>query len=708
MDVVLFDAAELVKQYKGERGIVEGQPCPKCSQLGILNPVYYYRDINHKSGRGRCFSCYHVEGNKATSKPREIIILPNGDKVYEGKKCSSCQEKLRVYDEETGERLGLSGKAKTGACYHCARMKQSTIEPVAAHRDFLDDVRRAQWKFNIRSVEASGVVEVVAKTPAERAQVKQLIATCQMMNRHAELANLPERYDVDHYYPASGGRAGDLVGMTNIANLRIIPRSENHSKRDAVPEKFTPEQVLNIADLQSVIGYQQISKALKRWLDNHDSTDFTPERKAAYTKKQEALKARIDDIETRLGESFCRAVYAAIDETDTSLFDVLNVAQNKLKRFQTGGNQKLVEAYRRRQELHGNRGFVKVEPPDLEAMAYIGKGAILWAVEATVSNVLDGITLMIEKGMSEDERQIIDAITFDCIGWAIESMESKGDVLPFVSPLLGVFGEKIFAVKNRYGKHCLTVYTNDRKGQTRKLLDGDMFASFDSVINDKPLISASDGDVLNRLAEFDNQTLAIERQKQATANAKAEAVERIRQKVVILLNASSGVLQRIDDRYQKLLSDVDTRYGNDADIRQFFERQHKPAFDTAREKQRLFMTACREFMHVPFVEPDQAKEAYQSLINNRPSSYLPDPFRDAEQAEREEKQRDEYRLIGERLEKQDAEKVEQAKAAKQTKSDKAAFMRSAAGQQWLANQKRQQRANTRNIQYHGISRDNRK
>ncbi|EBM6130309.1 hypothetical protein D2F48_23540 [Salmonella enterica] len=710
MKQVLFDAAELVKQYRGERGIVEGEACPKCSKLGVVNPVYYYRDISKK--KGRCFSCYHIEGNKPTSKQREFMELPNGDRVYEGKRCSSCQKYLRIFDAETGSRLGLSGKAKINACYHCARMKQSTLEPAAAHRDFLDDVKRAVWKFTIRSVEASGVVEVVARDGYERAQIKQLLATAMMMNRHAELADKPERYDVDHYYPAAG--EGDNRGMTNIANLRIIRRDENRSKQDDIPTSYAPDQVLNIADLSRIISYQEASEALKRWYsEGEKASDYTPERQAVYAKKQEALKADIEAIETRLGEDFCRAVYAAVDAEENSLFDVLAVVQNKLRRYKTGGNQKLVEAYKKRLAIHGNRGFVKVEPPDLAAMAYIGKGAVLWAVEATVSNVVDGITLLMERGITAEEQRIADAIAYSCVGWAINAMDSKNDVMPFVSPLLAVFGEKIFAVRQKYGKHCLTVYANDRRSQTRKMLDNELFTPFDGDPVGQELLSAADSDVLERMALFDNETLSIQRQKQAAADARAEAIRLLREQAGRLLVASGEALRHIESEWLKLvelaeqrLCDPDADSEDNAAVMGFFSKQWRPDFDAEKSRQQQFMTLCREFVHVPFSEPAEAKEAYKKLVAQQPAiASLPEPFKPEPIPNEQERER--LRLIAERMEREDAEKKSKRDADKGQRADKAAFMRSPAGQAWLANQKRQQRTGNRKLTPHGVSRDNR-
>ncbi|EBS6329479.1 hypothetical protein D4E36_23645 [Salmonella enterica subsp. enterica serovar Virchow] len=714
MKQVVFDAAELVKQYRGERGIVEGEACPKCSKLGVLNPVYYYRDIRRK--KGRCFSCYHIEGNKPTSQQREFMELPNGDRVYEGKRCSSCQKYLRIFDAETGERLGLSGKAKVNACYHCARMKQSTLEPAAAHRDFLDDVKRAVWKFTIRSVEASGVVEVAARDGYERAQIKQLLATSMMMNRHAELADKPERYEVDHYYPAAG--EGDNRGMTNIANLRIIRSDENRSKRDDIPTSYAPDQVLNIADLSRIISYRQASEALKRWYAEGDkASDYTPERQAVYTRKQEALKADIEAIETRLGEDFCRSVYAAVDAEENSLFDVLRVAQNKLRRYKAGGNQKLVEAYKKRLAIHGNRGFVKVEPPDLAAMAYIGKGAVLWAVEATVSNVVDGITLLMERGMTAEEQRLTDAIAYDCVGWAVNAMDSKNDVMPFVSPLLAVFGEKIFAVRQKYGKYCLTVYDNTRKGQLRKMLDADGSISFSGREDPdqtnpigNELLSAADSDVLERMALFDNETLSIQRQKQAAADARAEAIRLLREQAGRLLVASGEAMRHIENEWLKLvalaeqrLCDPDADSEDNAAVMGFFSKQWRHEFDTEKSRQQQFMTLCREFVHVPFSEPAEAKEAYQKLVAQQPAiTSLPEPFKPEPIPDEQERER--LRLIAERMEREDAEKKSKRDADKRQRADKAAFMRSPAGQEWLRNQKK----GHRKLTPHGVSRDNRK
>ncbi|HAT1618285.1 TPA: hypothetical protein I8Y09_005054, partial [Raoultella ornithinolytica] len=265
-------------------------------------------------------------------------------------------------------------------------MKAQSVRPIAEHRDFMDDVRKGVWHFTVQSVERAGVVEVAARDGYERSQIKQLIATCKMMNKHAELTGKPERFEVDHFYPVRG--EGDKRGMTNIANLRIIKRDENRSKKGGIPTSYTPEQVIDISALRLITSYHEASKALKRWYEEGEqASDYTPERKAVYEKKQEALKAGIEAIEQKIPDDLCAVVYAAVDAENTSLFDVLCVTQSKLRRFQIAGNQRLVEAYKRRLELHGNRGFVKVEKPDLAAMAFLNKGAVLRAVEATVSNV---------------------------------------------------------------------------------------------------------------------------------------------------------------------------------------------------------------------------------------------------------------------------------------------------------------------------------
>lgn len=711
MENISFDASELVKQYRGERGIVEGEACPKCSKLGVKNPIYYYRDIGSKTGKGRCLSCYHIEGNKPTSQQETHLVLSNGDKVYEGKRCSSCGGVHRVFDAETGERLGLTGKAKIGKCYKCALMKMQTIEPVAAHRDFEEMVRRAVWKFYIRSVQASGYVEVIAKDPLERSQIKQLVATCSMMNRHAELANQTQRYAVDHYFPAVG--ENNIRGMTNIANLRIIKQEDNASKKDTIPTSYQPEQIIDIRDCWLLSEYWEASKALKEWVE--DGATFTADRKALYEAKQKRNADKVAAIQNRLSDELSKAVYAAIDESQTTLFDVLVMCQNKLRRSKTGGNMQLVERYKQRLALHGNRGFVKVEPPDLEAMAYIGKGAILWAVEATVSNVIDGITLLNERGMTEQEQRIVDAITFDCLGWALTAMESTAEVMPFVSPLLAVFGDKVFSVINRYGKMCLTVYTNDRKGQIQKMADADYLTPFDSwetSANSHSLvktISASDGDVLDRLAEFDNQTLAMQRQKQATADAKAEAIQSIKQRANAALTAIQEARERIEADWLALektaeqkLCDPENEPDDNAAILVFFEKQWRHYFDDA-------LTLCQqkkimlvEFIRTPFSEPKDAADTFKQLHTEPPSVNV-DPFQPVpdDTAERER-----LRVIGERLEKQDAEKAEARAADKANRSKKAEFLRSPQGQAWLADQKRQQR-NPRHLTPHGRSRDNR-
>lgn len=715
---VCFDAAELVKQYRGERGIVEGEPCPKCLKLGVQNPVYFYRDIGKSKGRGRCFSCYHIEKNKPTSKPDEVIELPNGDKVYEGKKCSTCQTKLRIYDAETGERLGLTGKAKTGKCYKCARMKQSALEPIAAHRDFLNDVKKAVWKFNIRSVEQSGYVEVVARDTAERAQIKQLIATAMMMNRHAEMADRPERYEIDHIYPAAG--KGDVRGMTNIDNLRIIRREDNRSKKDTVPQKYQDSQVLYIRDFHKIQSYYEISKTLKRWIDESEqSSDYTPERKAAWEKKQAEQKAEIEAIESRLGDDFCKAVYAAIDEEKTSLFDVLTAAQSKLRRFKTGGNQKLVENYRKRLALHGERGFVTVKKPDLEAMAYLNKGAVLWVVEATVSNVLDAITLMIEKGMTPEEQRMIDAITYDCIGWALQAMDSKGEVMPFVSPLLSVFGEKIFTTLKQ-GEHCyLAVYANNAKGRAQKMLDEGSLKPFDNDPIGELIVSASDADVLDRMSLFENETLSIQRQKEAAANARAEAIGNTKKKAGELHKAAGGVLELLNNEWSKLVDDAQSTLldgVSDAEERALimgvFTENRKPPFDREADKQRAFMAMCREFIRVPFSDPKEAKECYQTLAMKQPPAYIPSIAQDdrpltLEEQEQQEQERERLRAIADRMDKEAAEKMEQRKAEQAERQRKAAFMRSAEGQKWLAERNQPNRAGVKNLVYRGVSRDNR-
>ncbi|HGX3183170.1 TPA: hypothetical protein ACNH3N_005260 [Klebsiella variicola] len=707
MENISFDASELVKQYRGERGIVEGEPCPKCSKLGVKNPIYYYRDIGSKTGKGRCLSCYHIEGNKPTSQQETHQELSNGDKVYEGKRCRNCDTRLRIFDEATRERLNVP-KRTPHACYKCALMKIQTIEPVAAHRDFEEMVRRAVWKFYIRSVQASGYVEVIAKDPLERSQIKQLIATCSMMNRHAELANETQRYAVDHYFPAVG--ENNIRGMTNIYNLRIIKQEDNASKKDTIPTSYAANQIIDIRECVQLHEYMEASKALKEWVDDTSDTTFTVERKALYEAKKKRNADKVAAIQNRLSDELSKAVYAAIDESQTTLFDVLVMCQSKLRRFKTGGNMQLVERYKQRLALHGNRGFVKVEPPDLEAMAYIGKGAVLWAVEATVSNVIDGITLLHERGMTEQEQRIVDAITFDCLGWALSAMESTAEVMPFVSPLLAVFGDKVFSVINRYGKMCLTVYTNDRKGQFQKMADADQLTPFDGwELAKVPFLSASDGNVLDRLAEFDNQTLAMQRQKQAAADAKAEAIQSIKQRANDALNAIHEARERIEadwlalvEKAKQNLCSAENEPEDNAAILVFFGKQWKHYFDDALNLCQQKKIILVEFIRTPFSEPKDAADTFKQL-HTEPPRVSVDPFQPVpdDTAERER-----LRVIGERLEKQDAEKAEARAADKANRSKKAEFLRSPQGQAWLADQKRQQR-NPRHLTPHGRSRDNR-
>ncbi|EBD8957974.1 hypothetical protein DAC12_22355 [Salmonella enterica] len=358
---------------------------------------------------------------------------------------------------------------------------------------------------------------------------------------------------------------------------------------------------------------------------------------------------------------------------------------------------------------------MKIEPPDLEAMAYIGKGAVLWAVEATVSNVIDGITLLNEKGMTEQEQRIADVIAFDCIGWAIDAMERRAEVMPFESPLLAVFGDKVFSVMNRYGKMCLTVYTNDRKGQFQKMADADQLTPFDgwetsynshSLVK---LISASDGDVLDRLAEFDNQTLAMQRQKQAAADAKAEAIQTIKREANNRLNTIQKAQRTIEadwlalvEKAEQKLCDPENEPDDNKAILVFFGKQWKHYFDDALNICLQKKNMLVEFIRTPFTEPKDAADTFKQLHIEPPTVGV-DPFRAVpdDTAERER-----LRVIGERLEKLDAEKATSREAEKQARAKKAEFMRSPAGQKWLADQKRQQ-MNPRHLTPHGRSRDNR-
>lgn len=686
MTKMVLDAAELVKQYRGDRGIVEGEPCQKCIGLGVLNPHFYYRDITKK--KGRCYSCAHIEGNKPTKQVTEFKELENGDRIFWGdRKCSQPNHgNWRIFDEETGARLGVKQPSRTGKCYQCALLKAEAAKPIAEHRDFMNDVRKAVWKFYLYSVQVGGYVEVIARDPFERSQMLQLKATAMMMNRHAELAGLPERYDLDHEFPASG--EGDTRGMTNVANVRIILASENRSKRDQIPANYEPGQVINVADFQKIVSYHEASKALKRWFEEGEkASDYTPERQAAYTKKQAALKAEVEAIEERVSVEFCRAVYAALDNKE-SLFDVLIKAQSKLRRFKIGGNQKLVDAYQRRLKLHGSRGFVTVDRPDLEAMAYAGKGAVLWAVEATVSNVLDGITILMEQGVTPEQQRMIDAISYDCIGWALSSIDSKGEVFPFISPLLGVFGDKIFSVRERYGKHCLTVFANNAKGRLEKMLSDAELTTFDGDPVGPVLVSASDDNVLDRLAEFDNQTLALQRQKQAAENAKAEAIQALKDKASILIGSIGEAIEGVRLDWEKLVE----RAGRDEEseddrsaVIDFFSHKWKPQFDEAEQRLGAYLELCRGYLQTPFAEPAEAKAALSELERQRPVVTLPDPFQRVIEQTPEEQER--LRLIGERLEREDAEKAEKRKAEQQARQEKAAFLKSPAGQAWLARQK---------------------
>ena len=156
------------------------------------------------------------------------------------------------------------------------------------------------------------------------------------------------------------------------------------------------------------------------------------------------------------------------------------------------------------------------------------------------------------------------------------------------------------------------------------------------------------------------------------------------------------------------LCSADNEPEDNACILEVFSNQWRQQFDNAKTRQQAFTVLCREFIQVPFSEPEHAEEALCTLMNNKPVWCAPTPFTQHIEQQRTPEEIERLRAIAERMEREDLEKAERTKAQKQARAEKATFMRSSAGQQWLSNQKRQSRAELRELKPHGVSRDNRK
>ncbi|EAM3083590.1 hypothetical protein DM759_25350 [Salmonella enterica] len=601
-----------------------------------------------------------------------------------------------------------------GYCHGCAVAAVPEREKSKAMHTLSVQVNRAMYSVMHSSVMRSGTDKVLPRNAAEWYALKDLVEKLTLMNEQERMMRTGIRWELGHIYPASGAGYGDVYrGVCRVENLSIIESRRNREEGNQRPDEWLPVQVIPYNELQAILKNHEASRALKARKEAIIGR-MTPEQKDNFDKKIKALDDKQRELTRNILSSESHQLELLLNSILTPYFsDYLQEMANKLE----------VLEYRTSKTIDGliqsgraEESFIQHREKRLMVSSFIDGNARLRVVVQTLQRIEDAHEAAAEAaGYEESEWYTLEKAA---VLWAQEVMKAERvQVMGFSHPLLKNMNGHLWGVSvASNGEQYLCVWEDEPEPESTITADGEK--PFDSNEWEgweqrKKLVSVV-GDGWQRcvdvfLYERAKDKAAREAARATQEREKAQAIQRQHDKVLALLVDCQTLKQRYAEDKARLMQEALNYYQSEFSTttpRSFFISELSTMLDEYQvdsEQVDRVIDACQEYLSWQYDTPESAQKAAGEVVGlsvGYPalpvSLRIVEPFgggvwlNTADRAEQRRRMEAHQRAEAERAkaaESRNAEKVEREK--------KAAFMKSPAGQAWLAQKKGQSRRTAR-------------
>ncbi|EKN6871983.1 hypothetical protein PXY30_004446 [Salmonella enterica] len=415
--------ADIAKGNGTKIDTFQDEVCSKCGS------IYYY----HREGRrrGNCLGCTYINNNNSPSThlDKQVSLTPvtaseideNGIKIYEGRTCAKCGSNIRI-----GERA--YGAKNIGACRSCAIHQQQEKQFGKEIKRQETTVKKKTSNFIIQSIVRSGTEQIAPSSMFEYFNVRDLMWRCEFQNLQEKSLDTKIRWELGHMFPASGGGT-EYRGKSTTDNLYLVRWEKNRKDGDTIPDVWEKKQVIKFSDCQQIINLHDAAKMWRKRM----GFELTPQQKKEITVKERTLQS---EYQKRVRELTQGALDCLPVLENGYLFD------DYYQRIKHEWNKiilrmnKQIDAYKDEED---SKQWAKVRDFRYTIDAFNGAYTRELIVVQTFEQILDAEIVLTEKGITEQESQMIDTIKRCAVMWARDILSSpKNLVMGFTHPLIDV------------------------------------------------------------------------------------------------------------------------------------------------------------------------------------------------------------------------------------------------------------------------------
>ncbi|EBD2810878.1 hypothetical protein CMS34_22950 [Salmonella enterica] len=408
---------ELEKQLiEKKTPYVKIEPCNKCGCH-----LFYYRKGRKHNG---CINCrIQKQLTTETEPPAAQILDINGNQIYEGRKCTTCGNKMRISVNAYG--------AKRGTCLQCAIHQQQEREHGKKIKRLTIQVNEYAHKFIVSSIERSGTIEVAPRNLMEWLEVKDLVNRCKLQNEQERILGTGVKWELCHNFPASGGGT-ELRGKATVENLYIAQYQRNRKEGNNVPDEWTLKQVVSFDDVREI---QNSFQAAKAWKNRREWAQMTPEEKEEHTRKENEIQERHKQLVREITRGVTESLPIIEKETFMSFEYLLDRVSLQWEKITLRMSKQIDAALQ-----NGNKiPYFELREQRLTIDALTDANSRAWIILQTLQQLADAELILREQGITEEQEQQLLTLKRCAVMWAQDIADNpRMLVMGFTHPLLEV------------------------------------------------------------------------------------------------------------------------------------------------------------------------------------------------------------------------------------------------------------------------------
>jgi len=356
------------------------------------------------------------------------MVDENGVELYEGRACKECGSKIRLSQRAYGSR-------NIGACRECAIHQQQEREHGKQLKRLSVLVNEHTHKFIVHCIERSGAVEVAPRSLMEWLEVKDLVNRCRMMNQQELALDTGIKWELCHYFPASGGGT-EFRGKATVENLVIAQYEQNRREGNSVPDEWNVKQVITVADARLI---QNSYEAAKAWKEARTWVSMNAEEKAAFQERERETIERHKQLVTEVTRGFSDSLPIFELESFQSFSQLLERVENQWNKLTLRMSNQISAALQSGRKLP----YLEVREQRLTIDALSDAYARCWIIYQTLQQLADAEYILREKGLSDEQETQLATLKRCAVMWAHDVNDNpKQLVMGFSHPLLAVLGNQ--------------------------------------------------------------------------------------------------------------------------------------------------------------------------------------------------------------------------------------------------------------------------